>query len=127
MIKVVLTIMDDVCLANGKDVNATHLLEVAKTYGKVTNFDDEVAGLKAEYQKSLDNVVAQNKALEAQNINAEELVWLNFIRERKAIETEGFVKQIDARDKVIEEVRADSQKRAEQLALFAEQLKEMAT
>ena len=119
--------MDDVCLANGKDVNATHLLEVAKTYGKVTNFDDEVAGLKAEYQKSLDNVVAQNKALEAQNINAEELVWLNFIRERKAIETEGFVKQIDARDKVIEEVRADSQKRAEQLALFAEQLKEMAT
>lgn len=127
MIKVVLTVQSDVCVKNGKDVNATELLKRMATYGTVENFNDCVKAIETDYQKTIDNLVAANEAIKAQNLTAEEIVWLSFIRERKAIETDGFVKQIAARDKIIEDVRADSQKRAEQLALFADQLREMAT
>jgi hypothetical protein len=126
MIKVVLTVQEEVCLANGKDPAATELLEKMKLWGKVEPLEKVTAAIEAEYQARIDALVDRYKTVEAQELIDDEIVWLNFIRERKAIETDIFMKQIAARDKVIEDVRADSQKRAEQLAHFAEQLKDLA-
>ena len=127
MKKYVFTIKDDVCIANGKDIEATELLAKMRLWGEVEDYDKAISAVKAEYQTTVDNVTAQYNAIKDRELTDDDIVWLNFIRERKAIETECFVKQIAARDKVIDDVRADSAKRAEQLAIFAEQLKEMAT
>jgi hypothetical protein len=116
-----------VAIANGKSPDPTELLEKMKLRGKVTPFEEVEAAIRAESQATIDDLVAQHQAIADQELTDDEIVWLSFIRERKAIETDGFMKQIAARDKVIEDVRADSQKRAEQLALFADQLREMAT
>jgi hypothetical protein len=84
MKKLVLTIKDDVCLANGKDVNASRLIEVARTYGTVEEFDSVVAQIRAEYQTTLDNVVAQNEAIKAQNLTDEEIAIVNAYRTQRA-------------------------------------------
>jgi hypothetical protein len=84
MKKLVFTIKDDVCTANAKDVNATRLLEVMKGYGTVEDYDAHVAGIKAEYQKTLDNVVAQNEAIKQQNLSDEEIAIVNAYRTQRA-------------------------------------------
>lgn len=116
MKKVVLTIMDDVCLANGKDVNATQLLNVAKTYGKVTDFDDEVAALKAEYQKTLDNVVAQNKAIEAQNLTEEEIEIVNSYRTQRAKAVQTYIEENKKLNQTLEEIKVEHEKTIEIIA-----------
>jgi hypothetical protein len=66
MKKVVLTVKEDVCAVNCKDPAATELIEKMKLWGDVTDFDDEVKAVKAEYQKSLDNLAAQVNAIKEQ-------------------------------------------------------------
>lgn len=122
----VLVVKEDVCIANGKDPEAANLLETMKLWGEVKPLDNVVASIRAEYQGTIDNLRKQLDDMKDHDLTQDELVWLNFIRQRKDIETRGLYEQIAARDKVIDEVRTDSQKRAEQLALFAEQLREMA-
>lgn len=84
MKKIVLTIKDDVCLKNDKDVNATQLIEVAKKYGTVEDYDSCVAQIRAEYQAALDNVVAQNEAIKQQNLSDEEIAMVNVYRTQRA-------------------------------------------
>ena len=85
MQKFVFTVKDDVCTANGKDVNATRILEVMHKYGTVEEYDTVVAGLKQEYQNVLDNVVAQNEAIKEQNLTADEIAMINAYRTQRAI------------------------------------------
>lgn len=115
-----------VCTNNGKDPAATELLGKMKAYGEVVPFEKIEAAIRAEDQSTIDRLTKKILSMQDQELTEEEIIWLNFLRERKAIETANFEKQIAARDKVIDDVRADSQKRAEQLAAFAEQLREMA-
>lgn len=90
MKKLVFTIKDDVCTANAKDVNATRLLEVMKGYGTVEDFDTVTAQMRAEYQTTLDNVVAQNEAIKQQNLSEEEIAIVNTYRAQRAKAVQGY-------------------------------------
>lgn len=116
MKKYVFTVKDDVCLANGKDVNATRVLEVMATYGTVENYDDVVATIKAEYQEALDNVVAQNEAIKAQNLTVEEIAIVNEYRRQRAIAVQGYIEENTALNKTLEDVKARHEQTLEIIA-----------
>lgn len=107
MKKFVLTIKDDVCLQNGKDVNATELLKVMRTYGAVVDFDTEVAQIKAEYQKTLDNVVAQNEAIKQQNLSEEEIAMVNAYRTQRAKAVKVYIDENAKLTKTLEDVKTE--------------------
>ena len=53
----VVTIMDDVCLKNGKDATMqANLLVKLKEYGKVEPYDEHIAKHDAQWQKALDEI-----------------------------------------------------------------------
>lgn len=106
MKKLVFIIKDDVCTANAKDVNATRLLEVMKSYGTVEDYDTHVAGIKAEYQKTLDNVVAQNEAIKQQNLSEEEIAMVNAYRTQRAKAVKGYIDENAKLTKTLEDVKA---------------------
>lgn len=84
MKKVVFTINDAVCTANGKDINATELLAKMANYGTVVDYDREVASLKAEYQNTINGLTAQNASLKDHNLTPDELIMLRAYRDSKA-------------------------------------------
>ena len=127
MKKYVFTIKDDVCLANGKDVEATELLAKMKLWGDIEDYDRAIAMMKAEYQSAVDNLVAQLTAIKEQELTDDEIIFLNFYRERKTANGEVYQKKITTLENLLEEVRVASQKRAEQIALLAEQLRDIST
>lgn len=85
MKKIVLTIREDVCNANGKtEENINLLVEKMRLYGTVTDFDAEVAAVKAEYQDNLNKVTAQYNKIRSNELNAPEIAILNAIRKFEA-------------------------------------------
>lgn len=73
MKKYVFTIRDDVCTANGKDVEATELLAKMRLWGEVEDYDRAVSVVKAEYQANIDNLTTQITAIKEQKLTADEL------------------------------------------------------
>jgi uncharacterized protein YeeX (DUF496 family) len=110
MKKVVLTINDAVCLQNGKDVNATELLKVMRTYGTVEDFDSAVAQMKAEYQKTLDDVVAQNEAIKQQNLSEEEIAMVNAYRTQRAKAVKVYIDENAKLNKTLEDVKTEHER-----------------
>lgn len=84
MKKVVLTIRDEVCTQNGKDVNAKELLEVMTHWGTVEDFDDVVKGLKSEYQTAIDGIAAQLAAIKDQHLTQDEFAIVDAYRKQRA-------------------------------------------
>lgn len=125
--KYMLTVKPDVCIANGKDPAATELLEKMKPYGEVTPFEKVEAAIRAEYQATIDSLTKQLQAIHNQELTEDEIIFLNFYRQRKEANAEVYQRKIAAQDAVIEDMRVSSLKRAEQLAALAEQLKDMTT
>lgn len=81
MKKVVFTVKDDVCARNGKDANATDLLNVMANYGTVESYDTVVAKITAE-QSAIINGLNQKLAVMEENSATEaELPALKAIRE----------------------------------------------
>lgn len=113
MKKYVFTVKDDVCLANGKDVNATQVLEVMKTYGAVEDYDTVIAKIKAEYQEALDNVVAQNEAIKHQNLSDEEIAIVNEYRKQRAKAVQVYIEENANLSKTLEEVKVEHEKTIE--------------
>jgi hypothetical protein len=113
MKKLVFTIKDDVCLANGKDVNATQLIEVAKKYGTVEDFDTVVAAVRAEYQATLDNVVAQNEAIKQQNLSDEEIAMVNTYREQRAKAVKVYEDKVVELEGTLENVKVEHERTIE--------------
>lgn len=113
MKKYVFTVKDDVCLANGKDVNATHVLEVMKTYGTVEDYDAVIAKIKAEYQEALDNVVAQNEAIKQQNLSDEEIALVNEYRKQRARAVQVYIEENAKLNKTLEEVKIEHERTIE--------------
>jgi hypothetical protein len=113
MKKYVFTVKDDVCLANGKDVNATQVLEVMKTYGAVEDYDTVIAKIKAEYQEALDNVVAQNEAIKHQNLSDEEIAIVNEYRKQRAKAVQVYIEENANLNKTLEEVKVEHEKTIE--------------
>lgn len=110
MKKLVLTIKDDVCLANNKDVNATRLIEVAGTYGTVEDFDTVVAAVRAEYQATLDNVVAQNEAIKQQNLTEEEIAMVNAYRTQRAKAIKVYEDKCETLENTLVTVKAEQER-----------------
>ena len=113
--KYVLTVMPDVAVANGKDPAATELLEKMALYGKVTPLDSEVAAMRAEYQTSFDNLMKQFLAIKDQALTEDEILWLNFIRERKAANGKVYETRIATLETKIAEAIETAEKKAAQL------------
>lgn len=85
MRKVVLTIREDICNANGKtEENVNLLVEKMALYGTVTDFDHDVANIKGEYQDNLNKLTAQLNAIKANELTSDEVYMLNAIRKVKS-------------------------------------------
>ncbi len=84
MKKYVFTVMEDICVANGKDVAATELIRTMNTYGKVEDYDTVVAGVKAEYQSANDALVAKYNEIADQKLTVDEIAIINEYRKQKA-------------------------------------------
>lgn len=115
MKKLVLTIREDVCKANGTDVNAVKLLEKMKTYGEVTDYDKETAKERAEYQKVVDNLTAQLDAANAHAVTNGEMAILAVIREFVAKFGAEYEARIGALEGQLDDIRVEEQNRAEQI------------
>ena len=111
MKKYVFTVKDDVCIANDKDVNATRILEVMATYGAVEDYDTHIAQLKAEYQATLDNVVAQNEAIKQQNLTDEEIALVNEYRKLRAKAVQAYIDENGRLTSQLEEIKAEYENR----------------
>lgn len=111
MQKYVFTVKDDVCTANGKDVNATRILEVMQKYGTVETYDVVVSGLKAEYQSVLDNVVAQNEAIKEQNLTVEEIAIVNAYRTQRAVAVQKYIDENAVLRNQLDDVKAEIEAR----------------
>lgn len=120
MKKYVFTIKDDVCAANGKDTEATELIEKMKLWGTVEDYDKAVASVCAEYQGTIDNL---KKQLGASVVATEEdeILFLNFYRERKAKNGEVYQARINELETQAANNRADYLKKAEQISLLLNQ------
>lgn len=116
MKKYIFTVRDDTCVANEKDVNATRVLEVMRTYGTVEDYDAHVAVIKKEYQDALDNVVAQNEAIKAQNLSDEEIELVNQYRLLRARAVKAHIEECEALRTTLEEVKAEHERTIEVIA-----------
>lgn len=113
MKKFVFTVRDDTCIANEKDVNATRVLEVMRTYGTVEDYDAHVAVIKKEYQEALDNVVAQNEAIKAQNLTDEEIELVNAYRVLRAKAVKAYIEENERLTQTLDEVKSEHEKTIE--------------
>lgn len=84
MKKYVFTIKDDVCVANGKDVEATELLAKMTLWGEVEDYDKAVSSVKAEYQATVDNLTTQVASIKEQELTDDELDMVIAYRKNKA-------------------------------------------
>ena len=62
----VVTIMDDVCVKNGKDATMqANLITKLKEYGTVEAYEDHIAKHDAKWQKSVDEIKAEHERVKA--------------------------------------------------------------
>ena len=119
MNKVVLTIKDDICAKNGKDVNATELLTVMSHYGTVEAYDEVVAKDRAEYQATIDNLSAQLNAIKEQELTVDEIKMVKAYRENKSAVVSDCEKRINV---MAETLRLGNEKLAQAKAVISAQL-----
>lgn len=116
MIKVVLTVQDDVCVKNGKDVNATELLKIMATYGKVERYDDCVAKDKAEYEGTIKNLIAQNEAISDRIATDDEFEVLKALRGFREKSVKVYVEENAKLTKTLDEVKTEHERTIEIIA-----------
>ena len=113
MKKYVFTIKDDVCLANGKDVEASELLAKMKLWGDVEDYDRAISAVKAEYQSTVDNLTTQIQAMEAHNLTAYEMPLLIAIRKFATDITEGYKVRINDLEHTLDDIKTEEENRIE--------------
>jgi hypothetical protein len=119
-----ITFMEDVATANGRNSDPTDFIAEAKLRGKVEDFNEAVNGIRAEYQKTIDNLTIQLNAIKAQELTPDEIVLLNTYRDCKSATGETYQKRIDSLEQCLEDVRISSKKRAEQIAQLVAEIAE---
>ena len=115
MKKVVLTIKDDVCARNGKDVNATELLTVMGHYGTVEDFETATAKEKAEYQATIDNINAQLMAIKEQELTVDEIKMVKAYRENKSTVVSAYVLEAENYKAQLQAVKNEHEQRVAKL------------
>lgn len=118
MKKYVFTIKDDVCAANGKDIEATELLEKMKLWGDVEDYEKAVATVRAEYQATIDGLNSQLAAIKSQELTDDEINLLNAYRACKKATGDAYQARITELEKKLDEDRATYLKKAEQISLL---------
>lgn len=111
MRKFVFTIKDDVCAANGKDVNATELLTVMTHYGTVEEYDKVISAISAEYQGSIDGLNRQLALIKEQELTDDEIKLVKAYRDGKNSVVGKYVATIDEYAKQLEAVKQESEQR----------------
>lgn len=96
MRKYVFTIRDDVCTANGKDIEASELLAKMKLWGDVEDYDRAISAVKAEYQSNIDNLAEQVTAIKEQELTADEFRMVEAYRSNKAEVVSQYVAEAEA-------------------------------
>ena len=115
MKKYVFTVKDDVCALNGKDINATELLGVMSHYGSVEDYESVFAGVKAEYQGTVDSLTAQNEAIKAFNLSSDEFELVKAYRACRATISAGYESRINILETQLTDIRTEEQTRLEKI------------
>ena len=115
MKKYVFTIRDDVCTANGKDVEATELLAKMKLYGEVEDYDRAIATVKAEYQSNIDSLTTQISAIKEQELTEDEFKIVLAYRACKSAISEKYLHRINALEGELSEIKTEEQIRLEKI------------
>lgn len=111
MRKLVFTIKEDVCVANGKDVTASDLLAVMTKYGTVEEYDRVVAGISAEYQASIDGLNRQLEIIRDQELTDDEIKMVKAYRDCKNNVVGKYVAVAEEYAKQLEAVKQEAEQR----------------
>ena len=111
MKKVVLTIREDVCAKNNKDVNAAELLNVMAHYGTVESYETATAKDTAEFQSNIDSLQKQLDDIKEQELTVDEI---NIVRAYRA-----------AKNSVVAKYTAENESLRESLRKADEKAKDM--
>ena len=95
---IVITIQDDICAKNGRDPEATALIEAARSFGKVESGDAFLNAERAKYQQVIDNLKTQVEATAENRVTPDELEILRAVRKKSANENTAYEKTIAERD-----------------------------
>ena len=115
MKKVVLTIKEDVCERNGKDVNATELLSVMAHYGTVEDFETATAKEKAEYQATIDSLSNQLNMIKEQELTVDEIKIVKAYRENKAYVVSAYEAEAEQYKNQLQAVKNEHEQRVAKL------------
>lgn len=96
MRKYVFTIKEDVCIANGKDVEATELLSKMRLWGDVEDYDRAISAVKAEFQDIVDKLSTQLTDIKDQELTVDELRLLLAYRENKSAVVAQYVDEAES-------------------------------
>lgn len=115
MKKYVFTIKDDVCIVNGKDVEATELLAKMRLWGEVEDYDRAISAVKAEYQDTVDNLTTQLTAIKDQELTADEMRVLYAYREAKSAVVAQYVDEAEAYKSELVAMKGDFERKVSML------------
>jgi RPA family protein len=115
MKKYVFTIKDDICAANGKDIEASELIAKMRLWGDVEDYENVVASVRAEYQSVVDNLTKQLTVIKSQELTEDEIALLNSYRSCKKVNGDKYQARIDALENQLENIRVDHQKKITQI------------
>lgn len=121
MKKYVFTIKDDVCAANGKDVEATELLAKMLLWGTVEEYEKATNAIRAEYQATIDGLTNQLGAIKEQELTEDEITLLRAYRACKQSNGDKYLARINDLEAQLGEISADHQKRLSQIAAILAQ------
>ena len=115
MKKVVLTIKEDVCVKNNKDVNATELLNVMAHYGTVETYESATAKDKAEFQATIDSLNNQLNAIKEQELTVDEIKMVKSYRENKSSVVSAYVAEAEQYKSQLQAVKNEHEQRVAKL------------
>lgn len=116
MEKLVVTIRDDICSKNGKDVNATALKEKIKLYGTIENYDVTMTAVKSEYQTVINDLTARYDAIKSLNLTTDEITLLNIYRKLKAENEAVHVAEKEELKKQLTDIKTENEGRIAKIA-----------
>lgn len=123
MKKVVLTIKEDICQRNNKDVNATELLSVMSHYGVVEDYEVATTKDRTESQSTIDGLTAQLNAIKEQELTDDEISIVRAYRLAKNTVVSKFTAENESLKeslrKADEKAKDMSKKICETLAMYA--------
>lgn len=115
MKKVVLTIKEDICQRNNKDVNATELLSVMSHYGVVEDYEAATTKDRAESQSIIDGLTAQLNAIKEQELTIDEIKMVKSYRENKSSVVSEYVAEAEQYKSQLQAVKNEHEQRVAKL------------